>query len=312
MRHRAVDPAAGPAASRRTAAVAGHRESGETSDTANGELPEETAGPYPGDGSNGANVLTESGVVRSDITSSFGSSTTKAEGIPLTVTMTINDFSENKSPLAGGAVYLWHCNRDGQYSLYSQGITGENYLRGVQETDDKGQVKFTTILPACYDGRWPHIHFEVYPSLAKATNSANKIATSQMALPEDIVKVAYATAGYEQSVANLSKVTLAGDNVFGDGYDLQIPTMTGDPTKGYALTFAVRGLIPHFARARRAGRWRCRRARERKSAFDAARELESTALSERSTAPSRRASTGRRLRRERARANSDRSVPADA
>ena len=217
-------------------------ESGETSDTANGELPEETAGPYPGDGSNGANVLTESGVVRSDITSSFGSSTTKAEGIPLTVTMTINDFSENKSPLAGGAVYLWHCNRDGQYSLYSQGITGENYLRGVQETDDKGQVKFTTILPACYDGRWPHIHFEVYPSLAKATNSANKIATSQMALPEDVVKVAYATAGYEQSVANLSKVTLASDNVFGDGYDLQIPTMTGDPTKGYALTSPVRGL----------------------------------------------------------------------
>ncbi len=215
----------------------GGAQSGETSDTANGELPEETAGPYPGDGSNGANVLTESGVVRSDITSSFGSSTTKAEGIPLTVTMTINDFSENKSPLAGGAVYLWHCNRDGQYSLYSQPIAGENYLRGVQETDDKGQVKFTTILPACYDGRWPHIHFEVYPSLAKATNSANKIATSQMALPEDIVKVAYATAGYEQSVANLSKVTLAGDNVFGDGYDLQIPTVTGDPTKGYSLTF---------------------------------------------------------------------------
>ena len=36
------------------------------------ETPEETAGPYPGDGSNGANVLTQSGVVRSDIRSSFG------------------------------------------------------------------------------------------------------------------------------------------------------------------------------------------------------------------------------------------------
>jgi protocatechuate 3,4-dioxygenase beta subunit len=215
--------------------------SGETSDTANGELPEETAGPYPGDGSNGTNVLTESGVVRSDITSCFGSSTTRAEGIPLTVAMTINDFSENKSPLAGGAVYLWHCNRAGQYSLYSQPITGENYLRGVQETDDKGQVKFTTILPAGYDGRWPHIHFEVYPSLAKATNSANKIATSQMAIPEDVAKAAYATAGYEQSVTNLSKVTLAGDNVFGDGYDLQIPTVTGDPTTGYTLWFTCAG-----------------------------------------------------------------------
>ena len=47
----------------------------QTSDTANGEIPEETSGPYPGDGSNGANVLTQSGIVRSDITSSFGSST---------------------------------------------------------------------------------------------------------------------------------------------------------------------------------------------------------------------------------------------
>ena len=41
-------------------------------EVADGEIPEETAGPYPGDGSNGPDVLAESGVVRSDITSSFG------------------------------------------------------------------------------------------------------------------------------------------------------------------------------------------------------------------------------------------------
>ena len=46
-------------------------------------IPEETAGPFPGDGSNGPNVLSEDGVVRSDIRSSFGSSTTVAAGIPL-------------------------------------------------------------------------------------------------------------------------------------------------------------------------------------------------------------------------------------
>src|SRR5215213_2935015 len=139
----------------------GAAETQQTSDTANGELPEETAGPYPGDGSNGESVLAQSGIVRSDITSSFGSSTTKARGVPLAITMTIKDFADGKKPLAAGAVYLWHCDRDGQYSLYSQGVTGENYLRGVQETDADGTVKFTTILPACYSGRWPHIHFEV-------------------------------------------------------------------------------------------------------------------------------------------------------
>jgi protocatechuate 3,4-dioxygenase beta subunit len=213
----------------------GVAETQQTSDTANGELPEETAGPYPGDGSNGANVLTQSGIVRSDITSSFGSSTTKAQGVPLAITMTIKDFAAGKKPLAAGAVYLWHCNRDGQYSLYSQGVTGENYLRGVQETDADGAVRFTTIFPACYSGRWPHIHFEVYPSLTKATNGSNKIATSQIALLEDTCRAVYATSGYEQSASNLSRVSLDSDNVFGDGYDLQLPTITGDPSRGYQL-----------------------------------------------------------------------------
>ena len=156
-------------------AAAGRRRATETSDTANGELPEETAGPYPGDGSNGANVLTESGVVRSDITSSFGSSTTKAEGVPLTITMTINDFANDKKPLAGAAVYLWHCDREGRYSLYSQGVTERELpARRAGDRRRRARCRFTTIFPACYAGRWPHIHFEVYPSLAKATNSTQQ------------------------------------------------------------------------------------------------------------------------------------------
>src|SRR6476646_6370893 len=183
----------------------------QTSDTADGEIPEETSGPYPGDGSNGANVLTQSGIVRSDITSSFGSSTTKAKGVPLSITMTINDFANNKSPLVGGAVYLWHCDRDGNYSLYSQGVTDENYLRGVQEADANGVVTFQSIFPACYPGRWPHVHFEVYPSLEMATNENDKIATSQIALPKDACDGVYATDGYGQSVQTLSQLSLTTD-----------------------------------------------------------------------------------------------------
>jgi hypothetical protein len=71
----------------------------------------------------------------------------------------------------------------------------------------------------------------------KATNGSNKIATSQIALLEDRCKAAYATSGYEQSASNLSRVSLDSDNVFGDGYDLQLPTITGDPSRGYQLTF---------------------------------------------------------------------------
>ena len=64
-------------------------------------------------------------------------------------------------------MYLWHCNIDGAYSMYDQSISNENYLRGVQEADANGQVTFTTILPAAHSGRWPHIHFEIYPSVCR-------------------------------------------------------------------------------------------------------------------------------------------------
>jgi protocatechuate 3,4-dioxygenase beta subunit len=202
-------------------------------------IPEETAGPYPGDGSNGPNVLAESGVVRSDIRSSFGSSTTVAEGIPLTIQVTIQDGADCV-PLAGAAVYLWHCNRAGEYSLYTQAVANENYLRGVQEADGNGLVTFQSIFPACYSGRWPHIHFEVYPSLDMATNEANKIATSQIALPQDACDAVYATDGYDQSISNMTQVSLTRDNVFGDdGGAQQLGTMSGSVADGYTVALTV-------------------------------------------------------------------------
>ena len=202
-------------------------------------IPEETAGPYPGDGSNGPNVLADSGVVRSDIRASFGSSTTVAPGIPLTILLTIEDGTDCV-PLAGAAVYLWHCDQAGQYSLYTQAVANENYLRGVQAADDNGLVTFTSIFPACYPGRWPHIHFEVYPSLDMATNGANKIATSQIALPKDSCAAVYATDGYGQSVGNLAQLSLATDNVFGnDGGVQQLGTVGGSVTDGLTVALTV-------------------------------------------------------------------------
>jgi hypothetical protein len=133
------------------------------------EIPQETAGPYPGDGSNGPNVLEASGVVRQDITSSFGTSTTKADGVPLTVTLTLLDNANGCVPLAGAAVYAWHCDKEGRYSLYDSGLENENFLRGVQEADANGEVTFKTIYPGAYNGRWPHIHFEVFESMNNAT-----------------------------------------------------------------------------------------------------------------------------------------------
>ncbi|GAA3467847.1 intradiol ring-cleavage dioxygenase [Nonomuraea roseola] len=203
------------------------------------EIPEETAGPYPGDGSNGPNILTESGVVRSDIRSSVGSASGTAEGVPLTVDLTLLDTSKDCSALSGAAVYLWQCDRDGNYSMYSESIASENYLRGVQESDGEGKLTFKSVFPACYTGRWPHIHFEVYPSLARTTSPDHKIAVSQIALPRDICEAVYATDGYSQSVHNLSQVSLDSDGIFGDGHTSQLGTVTGSVSSGLAVSLSV-------------------------------------------------------------------------
>jgi protocatechuate 3,4-dioxygenase beta subunit len=203
------------------------------------EIPQETSGPYPGDGSNGPNVLTESGIVRSDITKSFGTASGVATGVPLTVELTILD-ADKDAGLAGAAVYLWHCDAQGRYSLYSDGATEENYLRGVQAADSSGKVTFTTIFPAAYSGRWPHIHFEVYSSLSEATAAGKISATSQLALPKDVCSTVYATDGYDGSAQNLAQTSLENDNVFGDDDGVhQLATVTGDVDNGYVAKLNV-------------------------------------------------------------------------
>ncbi|BDT66432.1 hypothetical protein os1_05940 [Comamonadaceae bacterium OS-1] len=204
----------------------------------------ETAGPYPGDGTNSANgsvqnALLLSGINRSDIRSSIVSSSTTAAGIVLTVTLTLVNTSSSCASLAGYAIYLWHCNRDGKYSMYD--LPTENYLRGVQVTDSNGSVTFTTVFPGCYSGRMPHIHFEVYSSIAAATTTpaGDQVRTSQIALPTAVCSAVYATTGYSASVANLAATSFATDNVFSDGTSTQMATVTGSTSAGYAASLVV-------------------------------------------------------------------------
>ncbi|MGP4046309.1 intradiol ring-cleavage dioxygenase [Streptomyces sp. 2A115] len=230
-----------PASKSSSSSAASSAASSGSSDASCETIPDETAGPFPGDGSNGVNVLKESGVVRRDITSSFGDSAGgKAEGVPLTVTLTVVDAASGcGTPKEGAAVYVWHCDRDGDYSLYSEGVTEENYLRGVQESDAKGQVTFTSIFPGCYTGRWPHIHFEVYGSLEDATNATSITATSQLALPKDVCDAVYASDGYASSVQTLGELSLESDSIFSDGVEQQMATVEGSVAKGYTATLTV-------------------------------------------------------------------------
>jgi protocatechuate 3,4-dioxygenase beta subunit len=208
--------------------------------TPTAEVPDETAGPYPGDGSNGPDVLDDSGIVRHDIRRSFGDSRTLAKGVPLRVNLTVTDASDDYAPLSGLAVYLWHCDRSGSYSMYSSGIEDENYLRGIAKTDGDGTAWFKTIFPGCYSGRWPHIHFEIYSSVAKAISNGPIVKTSQIALPRAACKKVYARSGYSGSLSNLARTSLSTDNVFGDDEAIhQLATVTGSVQKGFVANLTI-------------------------------------------------------------------------
>jgi protocatechuate 3,4-dioxygenase beta subunit len=203
------------------------------------EVASETAGPFPADGSNGPDVRTLDGIVRQDIRTSVGDANGTAAGVPLEFSLVVKDLTG--AAITGAAIYAWHCDRDGNYSLYSTGITDQNYLRGIQETDSTGTATFTSIFPGCYAGRWPHIHFEIYSSLANATTGNGPIVkTSQIALPEDVSDAVYASDGYSKSVSNMSRVSLGTDGVFGeDAAATELATVSGGVTAGYKATLTI-------------------------------------------------------------------------
>ncbi len=208
-------------------------------------IPEETAGPYPADGSNSANgaianALALSGIVRSDIRSSIAGATGVAAGVPLNLTLKLLNTGGNCASLSGYAIYLWHCDREGRYSMYSSGVTGENYLRGVQVTGSDGTATFTTVFPGCYAGRMPHMHFEIYRNANTASSWSNRLRTSQIAFPVADCSTVYANAaGYSASAGNLNRISFATDNVFSDGVGSQMATLSGGVAQGYTGSLSV-------------------------------------------------------------------------
>ena len=203
-------------------------------------LPWETAGPYPADGSNSragqvVNVLTQEGVIRQDLRASFGASTGTTEGAPMSLELALQN-ADGCTPLAGHAIYLWHCNALGEYSLYD--LPQANYLRGVGVSDAQGVVRFQTIFPGCYDGRWPHLHFEIFADAAAAVSGKASVLTAQIAMPQAECRALYASdRRYPTSLATLGRLNLSSDNVFGDNTAAQITqqtlAITGDTTSGY-------------------------------------------------------------------------------
>ena len=124
--------------------------------------------------------------------------------------------------------------------MYSAGRHGENYLRGVQETDANGDVTFTSIFPAVLLGPLAAHPLRGVPEPRQGDERREQDRRPRSSRsPADACNAVYATDGYSQSVRNLAQTSLQTDMVFSDGYTLQVPTFTGSPTAGYVATIPV-------------------------------------------------------------------------
>lgn len=169
------------------------------------------------------------------------SSTTEGKtGVPLTVTLTVQDVSNGCTPVSGAAVYIWHCDKDGLYSGYSTGTNagqaGLTYLRGIQVTNSSGQVTFTTIYPGWYAGRITHIHAQVY---LNDNLSVTATATTQLAFPQDVTTAVYNSTLYSAKGQNNSVASFAADNVFSDGTSTEMVAISGSVASGYAANLTA-------------------------------------------------------------------------
>lgn len=177
-------------------------------------IPTETAGPFPLD------LTANTTYFRKNIKE------TKT-GVPFNLKLKIIG-ATNCAAMPNLRVNIWHCDKDGLYSGYSQsnnpGQAGLTYLRGYQFTDANGIAEFETIFPGWYSGRICHIHFQVYVSSSYA-------AISQFTF--DIAKKQAIYAANSSLYTNgADPTTLASDNVFSDGYSYQMATLTSNTTTG--------------------------------------------------------------------------------
>ncbi len=225
-------------------AACGGRAGAQTDNPACVATPSEIRGPFPADGTQrgrALNILAEQGLVRRDIRDSIAGLEGRAEGAPLELDLRVVE-ATGCAPLAGRAVYLWQCDALGAYSMYNR--EDVNYLRGLQPADADGLVRFTTIVPGCYGGRAPHVHLEVFESVAAATGGAPDLLVSQLALStSDAERIYAARDDYGDSLANLARWPAERDWLLaGDSPEVQAAqtiAMTGDPARGYRGTATI-------------------------------------------------------------------------
>lgn len=179
--------------------------------------PVETIGPFP--------IRTPAQYVRANIIGDRA-------GIPLLITLTIQDKSNGCTPLEGVLVDIWQCDKDGNYSQYggnqlqATNYSNQNFLRGRQTTDANGQVSYISIFPGWYPGRAPHIHVQIL------TADGTSLLVTQIAFPVPVYSEVYASSGYNGAPDRSN----TQDSIFSNSLNQNMAdSITGNIADGYTL-----------------------------------------------------------------------------
>jgi protocatechuate 3,4-dioxygenase beta subunit len=108
----------------------------------------------------------------------------------------------------------------------------------VQFTDHDGRVAFQTIFPACYSGRYPHLHLEIFKQRARSLDVTTRVLTTQLTVPREVCSRVYEVApGYTRSAAQFKGLLPSDDMVFAASSPaelaLQTLVITGDSAIGF-------------------------------------------------------------------------------
>ena len=122
-------------------------------------------------------------------------------GTKTTLAITVIDTS--CKPVKGVRVDIWHANAAGKYSAV-EGDT-QNFLRGTQTTNSRGQATFTTIYPGWYPGRTMHVHFKIW-------KNGEQVLTSQFFTSDKVNSKIYANGAY--AARGNQDTPLAADRIY--------------------------------------------------------------------------------------------------
>src|SRR5579884_249450 len=166
-------------------------------------------------------------------------------GIPLALTINVENLASSCSVLTGAYVDIWHCDAKGIYSdegTYNPGggtgvvnTSGQKFLRGYQITDDNGAVQFTTIYPGWYSGRTIHIHVRVR-TYSGTTVLSNFV--TQIFFDDAVNNTVLAQPAYSRTTTR--DTTNANDMVYQvANNERMLATVTGDLNSGYSAKITI-------------------------------------------------------------------------